>query len=62
MSRPKLPLFSEVVRLAEQTDCRVSINDLARMHKHCEFSEEVVDALWPAATARRRAMLTGHKR
>lgn len=62
MSKPKLPPLSEVLALAEQADCRVSITDLARMHKHCEFSEVVVDALWPDATARRRAMLTGHKR
>ena len=50
MSRPKLPDFSVVIRLAEQTDCRVSLIDLARMHKHGEYSKQAVDALWPDAT------------
>lgn len=56
MSKPKLPPLSEALALAEQADCRVSITDLARMHKHCEFSEVVVDALWPDASPRVKAI------
>ncbi len=59
MSKPKLPPLSEVVALAEQADCRVSINDLARMHKHGEMSEKVVDALWPDLSPRTKAAYMG---
>lgn len=59
MSKPKLPPLSEVLALAEKVDCRVSITDLARMHKHCEFSEKVVDALWPDASPRVKAIYQG---
>ena len=62
MSRPKLPDFSEVMRLAEQTDCRVSLKDLARMHKHGEYSEQAVSALWPDATPRAKAAYMGWTR
>ena len=62
MSRPKLPDFSAVIALAEQTDCRVSLIDLARMHKHSEYSEQAVDALWPDATPRTKAAYMGLKR
>lgn len=62
MSRPNLPDFSAVIQLAEQTDCRVSLIDLARMHKHSEYSEQVVNALWPDATPRTKAAYMGLKR
>ena len=62
MSRPKLPDFTTVIALAEQTDCRVSLIDLARMHKHGEYSEQAVSALWPDATARVKAAYMGLKR
>ena len=62
MSHPKLPDFSVVIQLAEQTDCRVSLIDLARMHKHSEYSEQAVDALWPDATPRTKAAYMGLKR
>lgn len=62
MSKPKLPPLSEVLALAEQADCRVSITDLARMHKHGEMSAEVVDALWPDASPRVKAAYMGLKR
>ena len=62
MSRPKLPDFTTVIALAEQTDCRVSLIDLARMHKHSEYSEQAVDALWPDATPRVKAAYMGLKR
>ncbi len=62
MSRPKLPDFSAVMRLAEQTDCRVSLKDLARMHKHGEYSEQAVSALWPNATPRTKAAYMGWTR
>lgn len=62
MSRPKLPDFTTVIALAEQTDCRVSLIDLARMHKHGEYSEQAVDVLWPDATPRAKAFYMGLKR
>ena len=62
MSRPKLPDFTTVIALAEQTDCRVSLIDLARMHKHSEYSEQAVDALWPDATPRAKAAYMGWTR
>ena len=62
MSRPKLPDFTTVIALAEQTDCRVSLIDLARMHKHGEYSEQVVNALWPDAHPRVKAAYMGLKR
>ena len=62
MSRTKLPEFTTVIALAEQTDCRVSLIDLARMHKHGEYSEQAVDALWPDAHPRAKAAYLGLKR
>ena len=60
-ARPKLPSLAEVIALAEQTGLDVSVVDLARMHKHSAFSEQVVSVLWPDATPRRAAFLLGQK-
>ena len=62
MSRPKLPDFTTVIALAEQTDCCVSLKDLARMHKHGEYSEQAVDVLWPDVPPRAKAAYMGLKR
>jgi len=58
-ARPKLPSLAEVIALAEQTRLDVSVVDLARMHKHSEMSAEVVDALWPDASPRVKAIYQG---
>lgn len=34
MSKPKLPPLSEIIELAEKTDCNASIADLTKMHKN----------------------------
>ena len=60
-ARPKLPSLAEVIALAEQTGLDVSVVDLARMHKHSAFSEQVVSVLWPKATTRQAAFLAGQK-
>ena len=60
-ARPKLPSLAEVIALAEQTGFDVSVVDLARMHKHSAFSEQVVSVLWPDATTRQAAFLAGQK-
>ena len=60
-ARPKLPSLAEVIALAEQTGLDVSVVDLARMHKHSAFSEQVVSVSWPRVTARQAAFLAGHK-
>jgi len=61
-ARPKLPSLAEVIALAEQTGLDVSVVDLARMHKHSAFSEQVVSVLWLDATPYRKAVYMGLKR
>ena len=61
-ARPKLPSLAEVIALAEQTGSDVSVVDLARMHKHSEFSDKAACELWPNATPRYFAMMTGQTR
>jgi len=58
-ARPKLPSLAEVIALAEQTGLDVSVVDLARMHKHSAFSEQVVSVLWPDARPLRKAAYMG---
>ena len=61
-AHPKLPSLAEVIALAEQTGLDVPVVDLARMHKHSAFSEQVVSVLWPDATPYRKAVYMGLKR
>lgn len=58
----KFPTLANVIELAEQTGLDVSVVDLARMHKHSAFSEQVVSVSWPDATPRYFAMMTGRTR
>ena len=61
-ARPKLPALAEVIALAEQNAVYVSINDLARMHRIGEFTDKVARELWPSATPRFLAGVTGQTR
>jgi len=58
-SAPHLPPFAEVVRLAELVALDLPTIELARMYKHREFTDHVIDILWPKITARGRAYYKG---
>ena len=58
----KFPTLANVIELAECHGADVSAIELARMHKHSAFSEQVVSVSWPDATPRYFAMMTGRTR
>ena len=58
----KFPTLAEVIALAEKNAVYVSAIDLARMHKCGEFSDKAACELWPNATPRYFAMMTGRTR
>lgn len=58
----KFPTLAEVIDLAEKNAVCVAAIDLARMHRRGEFSDKAALGLWPAATPRYFAMVTGRTR
>jgi hypothetical protein len=60
--RREFPTLADVIALAERHDADVSAIELARMHKRGEFSDKAAHGLWPAATPRYFAMVTGRTR
>ena len=58
----KFPTLANVIELAECHGADVSAIELARMHRRGEFSDKAALGLWPAATPRYFAMVTGRTR
>lgn len=58
----EFPTLTDVIALAERHDADVSAIELARMHRRGEFSDKAARGLWPAATPRYFAMVTGRTR
>lgn len=58
----KFPTLTNVIELAECHGADVSAIELARMHKRGEFSDKAASELWPNATPRYLAMVTGRTR
>ena len=58
----KFPTLANVIELAECHGADVSAIELARMHKRGEFGDKAASELWPDATPRYFAMMTGRTR
>lgn len=59
MARPKFPALNEVLDLACMADLRISQIEIIRQHKRGRFNADVVDALWPKLSNRKRSFLLG---